>query len=170
MFQLGQYATFGRYTVDDVFPYICWGREPNEIKMYRGDDGRDYPVTMSSLRYHVFKNSQVCDSCGRVGTVMLLQCDKVNYTEDFIPKAHFNLYAIDEDGTFVLMTKDHIVPFSVSKNNSLNNLQTMCAYCNSDKANKNISNDELQNHPGMFRPRDNEGRLLTKDGVLSETN
>jgi len=46
---------------------------------------------------------------------------------------HFNLYALDENGNEVLMTKDHIVPSSEGGKNVIDNLQTMCIICNNKK-------------------------------------
>ena len=47
-----------------------------------------------------------------------------------------NLYAINEKGEEVLMTKDHIEPKSLGGKNSLNNYQTMCTICNCEKGSK----------------------------------
>lgn len=46
---------------------------------------------------------------------------------------HLNLYALDESGNEVLMTKDHIVPRSKGGTNDLSNYQTMCVKCNMAK-------------------------------------
>jgi hypothetical protein len=43
---------------------------------------------------------------------------------------HLNLYALDESGNEVLMTKDHIVPRSKGGASELYNYQTMCVKCN----------------------------------------
>lgn len=48
---------------------------------------------------------------------------------------HLNLYALDESGNEVLMTKDHIVPRSKGGANDLSNYQTMCVKCNIAKGN-----------------------------------
>jgi 5-methylcytosine-specific restriction endonuclease McrA len=46
---------------------------------------------------------------------------------------HFNLYAINEDGHEILMTKDHIQPTAKGGKNIVANLQTMCCNDNRDK-------------------------------------
>lgn len=46
---------------------------------------------------------------------------------------HLNLYALDESGNEVLMTKDHIVPRSKGGASELYNYQTMCVKCNMAK-------------------------------------
>lgn len=48
---------------------------------------------------------------------------------------HLNLYALDESGNEVLMTKDHIVPRSKGGTSELYNYQTMCVKCNIAKGN-----------------------------------
>ena len=48
---------------------------------------------------------------------------------------HLNLYALDESGNVVLMTKDHIVPRSKGGASELYNYQTMCVKCNIAKGN-----------------------------------
>lgn len=48
---------------------------------------------------------------------------------------HLNLYALDESGNEVLMTKDHIVPRSKGGASELYNYQTMCVKCNVAKGN-----------------------------------
>jgi 5-methylcytosine-specific restriction endonuclease McrA len=49
---------------------------------------------------------------------------------------HLNLYAIDENGEEVLMTKDHIIPRSKGGKNNISNYQTMCERCNVAKGNR----------------------------------
>lgn len=48
---------------------------------------------------------------------------------------HLNLYAVDENGKEVLMTKDHIVPKSKGGKDDITNYQTMCERCNKEKGN-----------------------------------
>lgn len=48
---------------------------------------------------------------------------------------HLNLYALDESGNEVLMTKDYIVPRSKGGASELYNYQTMCVKCNIAKGN-----------------------------------
>lgn len=49
---------------------------------------------------------------------------------------HLNLYAVDDNGKEVLMTKDHIIPKSKGGKDCVDNYQTMCVYCNKEKGNK----------------------------------
>ena len=47
------------------------------------------------------------------------------------------LYAVDENGEEVRMTKDHVIPLSKGGLNIIENLQPMCIRCNVEKGNKN---------------------------------
>ena len=49
---------------------------------------------------------------------------------------HLNLYAINDAGEEVLMTKDHIIPKSKDGKNDISNYQPMCVICNVKKGNK----------------------------------
>lgn len=48
---------------------------------------------------------------------------------------HLNLYAVDNNGREILMTKDHIIPRSKGGKNHVDNYQTMCKICNEEKGN-----------------------------------
>lgn len=49
---------------------------------------------------------------------------------------HLNLYAVDNNGDEILMTKDHIIPRSKGGIDDISNYQTMCKLCNEAKGNK----------------------------------
>ena len=49
---------------------------------------------------------------------------------------HLNLYAVDDNGDEILMTKDHILPRSKGGIDDISNYQTMCKLCNEAKGNK----------------------------------
>jgi len=98
-----------------------------------GIDGKGYRVNLSSIKLRTFKDSVVCVDCGRVGTVMSL--DTHGYFKRS-RKAHFNLYCIESDGEYTLMTRDHIVPIFKGGISSMENSQTMCSICNSKKGSK----------------------------------
>lgn len=46
---------------------------------------------------------------------------------------HLNLYHFTERGGYLLMTRDHILPVAWNGDDSVENLQTMCAQCNQAK-------------------------------------
>ena len=109
---------------------LCGDRE--EMIFYAGDF--PYSVHMDSQRYRVFAKSMVCCSCGLTGSVMRLE---YSYHERGHFRPHFNLYAIHpENGSYVLMTKDHIIPRSKGGSDLGDNLRTMCSPCNGKKGDK----------------------------------
>lgn len=96
-----------------------------------------YDVYKRSMRYKTFiEKGYKCACCGRVGAYYALECNEGSN----IKRAHFNLYSEDD----VLMTKDHIFPKSKGGKDTIENMQTMCAICNSEKGSKipeDCSND-----------------------------
>lgn len=110
------------YTLSEVLDYAT---EEPVSRVYDGFD-----VWMDSLRYRVFLQGQQCPVCGIKGTVFILQRDTRAQESN---RAHFNLFARAEDGTLVLMTKDHIHPKSKGGKDTLSNLRTMCFPCNQMK-------------------------------------
>ena len=103
-----------------------------------------YKVNPKSLRYQTFNKDLACANCGIKGRFLALErclSDKGgNEGEKEGQGFHLNLYGIDEMGREVLMTKDHIIPKSKGGPDSLDNLQTMCTYCNEEKGDK-LPND-----------------------------
>lgn len=94
-------------------------------------------VRATSLRYHTFANDLTCVSCGIKGQLLALERCLGDKGGDEGPEEgqgfHLNLYGLDEMGREILMTKDHIYPKSKGGPDTLENLQTMCTYCNSKK-------------------------------------
>lgn len=85
-------------------------------------------IKMNSQRYEVFKHKgTTCVACGLKGVFFAKERDQAT------PTYHFNLYAVNEQGEDVLMTKDHIVPRSLSGPDRLENYQPMCTDCNREK-------------------------------------
>jgi hypothetical protein len=114
----------GIYAISYVLPFITVDR--NKIEF----DGK--LVRMNSLRYHTFKKSIKCVNCGIEGKYFALE-QNMNIKEGNC--YHFNLYAINNNGEEVLMTKDHILPVSKGGKDYIDNLQTMCTFCNFEKDN-----------------------------------
>lgn len=118
-----------RYDIKEVFDML--GEENlNNNEVHRQSrqniivDG--FNVYSKSLRYMTFYQKGLkCVCCGKEGTHFKL-CG-----EDGSNRRHFNLYA--DDGT--LMTKDHIIPASKGGPDHVDNMQTMCTDCNSEKGN-----------------------------------
>lgn len=84
-----------------------------------------------SDRYKTFfTKGYKCSCCGIEGKYFALEKDENS------KRYHLNLYAVKDDGTEVLMTKDHIIPKSKGGTNHIENYQTMCQECNVNKGNK----------------------------------
>jgi len=54
-------------------------------------------------------------------------------------RPHANMYAYNECGHPILLTKDHIVPKSEGGSDLMSNLITMCSKCNQLKSSNKIS-------------------------------
>lgn len=74
-----------------------------------------------------------CVCCGIVGTRLIKSVDKAG-------NIHIDVYTDD----YTLMTVDHTIPFSISKDNTLANKEPMCHPCNFVKDNSLLSYDELR--------------------------
>ncbi|AEO93417.1 HNH endonuclease [Bacillus phage G] len=90
-------------------------------------------IKMNSQRYEVFDlKGIICCSCGLEGRFFAKERGNESYPY------HFNLYAVNDKGEEVLMTKDHIVPVSKGGKNHISNYQTMCIICNEKKGNQEV--------------------------------
>lgn len=112
----------------DILPDLMDHREAGYYKKICG-----VMVKMTSQRYIVFQKSVRCCRCGIEGKYFAAEQTRGSRPESTY---HLNLYGINEKGTEVLMTKDHILPKSLGGKNEHSNYQTMCAKCNSKKGNK----------------------------------
>ncbi len=112
-----------KYTVEEVLKHTSFENRGPRVD-FDGD-----MIKMGSQRYRLFLKSCTCATCGIEGTYFLKEKCDPEYPY------HFNLYAINSDGNEVLITKDHIVPKSLGGKNQMNNYQTMCAECNTEKGN-----------------------------------
>lgn len=89
--------------------------------------GNSIPLNHTRLR--TFKEKGItCVSCGITGSFFAVE------KSGCFPY-HLNLYA-DKEGKEILMTVDHIKPKSKGGATMLDNLQPMCAKCNTKKADK----------------------------------
>lgn len=128
------YKTVAEFDADEILQKTA---RTNAAKKFTINE-KNYVVKMNSLRYEVFKKSKTCCCCGRTGTTMLLQFPKYQNCKN----PHFNLYAV-EDGNYILMTKDHIIPASKGGRDHLDNLRTMCQECNAARKNDDITLEKL---------------------------
>lgn len=89
----------------------------------------------NSQRYQTFfMKGCKCAVCGIEGKYFA----KERHLQD--KTYHLNLYAVDDNGDEILMTKDHIIPRSKGGIDDISNYQTMCKICNESKDNKSTGN------------------------------
>jgi len=117
------------YTIDEVMPHII-------IVGHDGDKSRQMfdgqLIRMSSLRLQTFKKyGIICIDCGIKGAFFAMERFR-----GALMLYHLNLYAYDDKGEEVLMTKDHIIPQSGGGRDILSNMQPMCSPCNCMKGNR----------------------------------
>ena len=115
----------------DILPELEDNKNPKSRKSIKYKDINGFTVKLSSQRYATFKKSISCVKCGITGSFFAIERPVVPANARY----HLNLYAIDEEGNEVLMTKDHIVPRSKGGHNNIKNYQTMCYKCNWEKGN-----------------------------------
>jgi 5-methylcytosine-specific restriction endonuclease McrA len=114
------------HEINDVFNVVKPVLDISGSKEYVELDGD--MIKGNSQRYQVFFHKGItCVKCGLRGRYFA----KEKYTNS--KRYHLNLYAIDETGKEVLMTKDHIVPKSKGGKDTLENYQCMCSRCNQEK-------------------------------------
>jgi 5-methylcytosine-specific restriction endonuclease McrA len=112
--------------LNEVLPHIT-GRDSND-KHKRSYCG--HRVKMTGSRLNTFKDNIKCVQCGIEGKHFAVEKHKKDKSY------HLNLYAVDEYGTEVLMTRDHVVPLAKGGKDNYSNYQTMCCICNEEKADK----------------------------------
>lgn len=104
-----------------------------EIRKIKKDYNGDL-IKLGSDRYFTFSKSLHCAFCNIKGSVFYKERIINRHGTPCSETFHFNLYAIDNNGQEVLMTKDHIVPVAKNGENSIHNYQTACTRCNLKKA------------------------------------
>jgi hypothetical protein len=117
----------GIYSIEDVLSKI------NDLDRDSGASEVEFDgemIDMNSDRYHCFAEKGIkCVRCGLEGKFFAMERFP---NENFY---HFNLYALNDRGDEVLMTKDHILPRSKGGPDHIDNYQTMCTHCNGKKGN-----------------------------------
>lgn len=136
--QNGKYIRKGIYPLDAVLskfirPVPGLRRKSEETEVLIDGDR----VYMDSDRYWCFTDKgTVCCECGIEGKYFAKE-RTLTKSAPKIERYHFNLYAVDEDGIEVLMTKDHVLPVAQGGPNHIDNYRTMCQRCNCEKGNMN---------------------------------
>jgi len=116
---------------------ICVGKATIESVFEAMDNAAKYikiqgqRIRADSQRYKLFRQKgTVCVRCGLEASYFKLE----RFPKD--KTFHLNLYGIDKEGDEVLFTKDHIIPKGHGGTNTLENYQTMCSPCNTEKGDK----------------------------------
>lgn len=151
-----EYTDYGIFALEDVLsfaidPQMVQERarlrqglsKEEKRRAYIAKDGEKHFVKMTSQRYWLFRNNPSCVVCGRTGNVMVLQHDRGSKPKG-CSRLHFNMYAVEPDGTRVLMTKDHIIPASKGGKNHQSNYQTMCTICNGIKGDREMTPEQVR--------------------------
>lgn len=156
----------GEFNLDEVMPHIT---EAESKRDYHVGE-HTYTVRMNSDRYFVFKDNPRCVSCGLEGTKMILDMNPGDNSP------HFNLYA-EEDGRYVLMTKDHVLAKACGGTDELSNYTTCCAICNNLKGHYDLSYEQVKelreiHNNKMMLPRKELRALInqTREKMLSLSN
>lgn len=117
-----KYETIKVWTVPELHALLADG-----LEYYNGAYFHD-----ARVRTLIDKGPK-CASCKTVGNLYALQRginDMVN--RDY----HINLWSRQGPHSFMLMTRDHIIPKARGGSDLLSNSQCMCAYCNFRKSDK----------------------------------
>lgn len=123
----------GVFSPDEVFPFL---QRESEKRAYKVGD-KTYNVRMNSKRLAVFKDNPCCVACGLQGTQFALEAQTLTSTP------HFNFYGLHE-GEMVVLTKDHIIAKAKGGKDSYTNYQTLCATCNTLKADALLTQEALK--------------------------
>ena len=112
-------------------------------------------------RKHLITKSKKCAICGIEGNVFVLEQRKT------LPPA-FVLYHKTEDGKFILMTADHIVPRALGGGKRPDNLQTCCTTCNNKKQDLLIFDFLTKDHISKFHIK--LRKTISLDGFIKSHN
>lgn len=117
----------------DNYTNLKISTSPNGKRKVRVVEIAGEEIYAFSDRYrNLFVNGYTCKHCGIIGSFFALEKSKNDN------RYHLNMYALDNEGNEVMMTKDHIIPKSLGGENSIKNYQTLCEKCNVAKGNNMI--------------------------------
>ena len=109
------------YKVEEIIPLI-FEAVLKKKKLLQLPSGKKVRLSRTLKTFHHW--GVICAKCGLEGVVFQeVKCDK---------KIHLRLFGI-KNGHEIMMTRDHIIPYSKGGSNNFINMQTMCYICNSLK-------------------------------------
>lgn len=113
-----------RYELNEVLPFV--NLEYNADAPRVNLDGDLIKMHSDRLKTFAVKGCN-CVKCGIKGAYFYKERQHVDVFY------HLNLYGINEKGEEILMTKDHIIPKVKGGKNYIDNYQTLCQGCNTEK-------------------------------------
>lgn len=127
--------TIRKFDAEEILSLVRAGVQSIKIK----HQGVGYEIRLNKRRYMVFANNPKCCVCSLAGSQVRIEKQPSDKTP------HLNLYGVDQKGSLILMTQDHILPKSHGGSDDFDNLQTMCVICNNLKANSRLDPEKLRN-------------------------
>ena len=118
------------YSIDEVRQKVKDVLFENDKRIAKVEFNGDWSKGNSQRYQTFFTKGCKCARCGIEGKYFA----KEKHFKD--RSYHLNLYAVDDNGNEVLMTKDHIIPQSKGGGDDISNYQTMCEPCNKAKGSK----------------------------------
>jgi hypothetical protein len=117
-----QYIRFSKHPIDEVLERCDASRGREDAKPNRVPFA-GHMVNFQSSRIKVFKvHGTKCCECNLEGSFFALERDKKQEGAE----PHLNLYAVDKDGTEIMLTKAMI---DIAGKRSLENRCTVCYHC-----------------------------------------
>lgn len=110
-------------------------------------DGAEVNIGMLNVRLYAAKGCD-CVHCELKGA--FFRIERMGKGNSIFNEWHLNLYGVNEYGTEILMTKDHIHARSKGGSDEIENLQPMCEICNVKK--KDMPMHEFQAKHGGPAP------------------
>lgn len=128
MIRKKNHIIYRQLSIEEVLPHI--GKSNH--KFWSNSHNRYVEVRCAGIRNLLWLKGTDCVCCNLKGTHFLIESAG-------LWNPHLNLYS-DK----ILLTADHITPKSLGGETNLENLQVLCAHCNTMKGNKIISLEDLR--------------------------
>jgi hypothetical protein len=142
-----------KYSIEEVLSKTIFTNEKVKVD-FDGD-----LIAMNSDRYKTFKlKGTKCVDCDIEGQYFLKE--RHVSTDPY----HFNLYAVNEHGHEILMTKDHIIPKADGGRDHIDNYRPMCVKCNERRGN----NDKQTNIQLVIEELVKSKRIIFENVVVEK--